>query len=112
MTVWTPLTTLAACLPGYARRENAAKVRRWTAAGQKDSRLAEDLITLGGVLQGQPAQIDNGWPTPALPDPTRLAYEAGRRDMALQLLALMSLTPYQLNLLVKEPDYDAPAYDD
>jgi hypothetical protein len=111
VTLWTPLTTLAACIPGHARREAAKMARRWTHAAKADSRLPEDLIRLGNVLAGQPAVIENGWPAPNLPDPQRLAYEAGRRDMALQLLALMSLTPYQLTALVKEPDYDVPLDD-
>lgn len=111
MTLWTPLTHLAACLPGHARREAVRMARRWTQAAKADSRLPEDLIRLGNVLTGQPVVVEQGWPQPALPDPQRLAYEAGRRDMALQLLALMSLTPTQLNALVKEPSYDPP-YDE
>jgi hypothetical protein len=109
--IWTPVTLLQAVFPRSARREVAAKAKRWTAAAAKDPRLATDLITLGGVLTGQPAMVQDGWPTPALPDPARLAYEAGRRDTALQLLALMSLTPTELNALVKEDAYE-PYSDD
>lgn len=108
MTVWSPLTTIAAFLPKAALWEGARLARRWGKAARAEPRLAEDLIRLGGVLTGQPAILDNGFPSPALPDAQTLAYQAGRRDMALQLLALMSLTPYQLNELMKEPDYDVP----
>lgn len=111
MTVWHPLTTLAAILPFAARRETVRLARRWTRATKDEPRLAEDLIKLGGVLTGQPAQLVDGYPTPDLPDAQLLAYQAGRRDMALQLLALMSLTPYQLNDLMKEPDYADPLDD-
>lgn len=86
-------------------------VKRWTKAARDEPRLSEDVIRMGGILNGQPAVLDNGFPTPDLPDTQLLAYQAGRRDMALQLLALMSLTPYQLNTLVKEPDH-GPEYDD
>lgn len=111
MTIWSPLTTLAAFLPFGAKREAMRLARRWGKAAKDEPRLPEDLIRLGGVLNGQPALLDNGFPTPALPDAQTLAYQAGRRDMALQLLALMSLTPYQLNDLMKEPDYDV-SHDD
>lgn len=111
MTIWSPLSHLAAMLPGAARREAVRMARRWTFAAKTDGRLPEDLIRLGNVLVGQPTTLQDGWPTAALPDPQRLAYEAGRRDMALQLLSLMSLTPLQLNTLLKEPDYDV-SHDD
>jgi hypothetical protein len=111
MTVWHPLSLIQAFLPFQERRAGARMVRRWTNIARDDSRLAEDLIRLGGILTGQPAQIVDGFPAPDLPDAQLLAYQAGRRDMALQLLALMSLTPHQLNTLVKEPDYAEP-YDD
>ncbi len=106
MTVWHPLTTIAALLPFQAKREALNLARRWGKAAKADPRLAEDLIRLGGILAGQPAVLEDGRPTPALPDAQLLAYQAGRRDMALQLLALMNLSPYQLNDLMKEPDYD------
>lgn len=111
MTIWNRLSLIQAFLPFSARNEAVRMARRWTGAAKNDSHLAEDLIRLGGVLAGQPATLQDGWPSPDLPDPQRLAYEAGRRDMALQLLALMSLTPLQLNTLLKEPDYE-PRHDD
>lgn len=103
--IWNRLTTLAAIIPGNARREAVRKARRWTKAALAEPKLREDLIVLGGLLAGQPAILENGWPTPALPDPQQRDYLNGRRDMAQQLLALMSLTPYELNALMQEPDY-------
>ena len=111
MTVWHPLSLIQAFLPFQARREGVRMARRWGKAARDESRLAEDLIRLGGVLAGQPAMLEDGIPTPALPDAQALAYQAGRRDLALQLLALMNLTPTQLNTLAKEPDY-GPIHDD
>lgn len=105
MTIWNPLSIIQAFLPFEERRAGRRMARRWTKAATFDRQLPEDLIRLGGILTGQPAQIVDGWPAPDLPDAQVLAYQAGRRDMALQLLALMSLTPTQLNTLVKEPDH-------
>lgn len=111
MTIWNRLSVLQGFVPFSQRAQARRRVRRWTGAAQADSRLAIDVITLGGVMAAQPATLQGGWPTPDLPDPQRLAYQAGRRDLALQLLALMSLTPLELNELAKEPDY-GPQYDD
>lgn len=104
--IWNPVTLLQAVFPFGNRLDMARKSRRWRAVIQADSNLAVDLIQLGGVLVGQPTRLSDGWPTPALPDPTLLAYEAGRRDMALQLLALANLSPSKLQSLMKEAEYD------
>jgi hypothetical protein len=63
--------------------------RRWVQARHDDPRLASDVAALGAVHL----------PAGAPPDPQRLAYEAGRRDVALELLALMGLTPDEINTL-------------
>lgn len=76
----------------------ARKVRRWSEARKQDPKLAEDVITLGGVLVAQP--IENGEARPV--DPAQLAYEAGRRDFALQLLTLMQFSPYDLSTMMKD----------
>lgn len=112
MTIWNRLSILSGFVPFTARNVAIRRARRWTQVARADSRLAEDLIILGGIMTAQPAILQDGWPSPDLPDPQRLAYEAGRRDLALQLLSLMSLTPLELNTLAQEPDYDRPAHDD
>lgn len=84
-----PLTLrLATILPRFASAQ-AARVlaRRWTDAQRRDPALAQDIIRLGGVLS----------PTGAPLDAARLAYEAGRRDLAQELLALMTLSPDEIN---------------
>ena len=106
MTIWNRISIIAGFVPFAARTIALRRARRWTQAAKQDSRLAEDLIILGGIMTAQPAELQDGFPTPSLPDPQTLAYQAGRRDLALQLLALMSLTPMELNTLAKEPDYD------
>jgi hypothetical protein len=111
LTIWHPLSLIQAFIPFASRRKGLHMAKRWGKAATAEPRLAEDLIRIGGVLAGQPVMIEDGRPGPALPDPQQLAYEAGRRDLALQLLALMNLTPYQLNQMAKEPDYDLPEDD-
>lgn len=100
--IWDRLSILQAIFPASQKAELARKVRRWHGIAKDDTRLVIDVIELGGILTGQPALVANGWPTPVLPDPQTLAYAAGRRDMALQILALMNLTPSETQALMKE----------
>ena len=72
-------------------------VRRWRRAVAADPALTEDLIRFGGVLALTP-------PREGPPNVEQLAYEAGRRDLALQLLSIAGLSPYQLNQMMDEPD--------
>lgn len=78
---------------------------RWVRAVRAEPELIGDVIRLGAVLTLQPDTYDNGMPIGAPIDPTRLAYEAGRRDLATQILALMGLTHTELQSLMEE-DYD------
>jgi hypothetical protein len=71
---------------------------RWLAAASRAPELQEDLIRLGGLLTLQPVD-----PTgPLMNDPLRLAYEAGRRDLAIALLSMMALTPLTLTHLMED----------
>ena len=105
MTIWNRLSIIHAFLPFEARREGLQMAKRWGRAAREDPRLGEDLIRLGGIMTGAPTVLRDGWPTPNLPDPQQRDYQNGRREMALQLLALMNLTPTDLNKLAQEPDY-------
>ena len=72
-----------------ARREDLAEVQarveRWSVASQQDPNLATDLVALGGVLSGAPRdQLER-----LAADPAQLAYDQGRRDLAVELLAMM-----------------------
>lgn len=94
--IWHKFDFLRALFP---RPEVASRVsRRWMVARQADPTLAVDLIVLGGVLIAQPTTEDG----PAPIDPHRMAYEAGRRDLALQLLAMMSVTPLELSTMLEQ----------
>lgn len=85
-----------------ARRAAAAHARRWTEAARREPRLVTDLIAIGGLLALRPVRFEDGIEAPDPIDPCRLAYEAGRRDMAVSLIALMGITPDDLNELTTE----------
>lgn len=96
--IWNKFAVLASV---FGRREDAAAPsRRWRAAAARDRELPADLIRIGGVLTMQP--VTDG--DVAGLDPLRLAYEAGRRDLALQLLSMMELTISELNQLMEDND--------
>lgn len=74
---------------GRAARDVA---RRWRAARDRSPELATDLMRMGCVMQ----------PVGAPLDPQRLAYEAGRRDLAQEMLALMNISIDELNELAQQ----------
>jgi len=78
---------------------------RWSRAAMAEPDLATDVLAIGGVLAIQPDIYQHGVPQGAPIDPVRLAYEAGRADLAKQLCALMGLTVTELNSMM-EDDYD------
>ncbi|MFP4044828.1 MAG: hypothetical protein ACLFTP_09725 [Rhodosalinus sp.] len=80
--------------------------RRWSRVFSREPELAEDLIRMGGVLAAQPVEMVDGFPQVAAPDPYRLAYEAGRRDMALALLSAGGVTPQELSELMEASHVD------
>lgn len=96
--IWDKLTFLQAIFPTRAAASEVS--RRWHRARRDQPQLALDLIRLGGILTAQP--LDQGELVP--PDPIKLAYEAGRRDLALQLLAMTNLSMHELNTLMEDND--------
>lgn len=78
--------------------------RRWTRAFRTEPELQGDLIRLGGILTLRAERYVEGIPAPDPIDPVRLAYDQGQRDMAVKLLALGGLTPFELNQLKDTPD--------
>lgn len=87
----------------WTDRSAAARVRRWSTAYRADPALMQDLVTLGGLLQ-IPHEIPPDPMNPTPVDPHRLAFEAGQRDMAVKLCALMGVTNYELTQLMEETD--------
>lgn len=101
--IWSRLPVLRALFAPAPPTDAAAAAcaRRWWKAAEREPLLAEDLIRLAGVLVTQPGDGQGD----VLPiDPQRLAYEAGRRDMGLQLLAMMSLSVAEMNQLMRDED--------
>jgi hypothetical protein len=74
--------------------------RRWMRLRQANPELLGDLIRLGGVLNAQPMMDGEVMPM----DGMRLAYEAGRRDFALQLASMMALTHTELSDMMENAD--------
>ena len=81
-----------------------AMVRRWTAAFGRDPELAADLIRRGGLLELRPERLENGVVMPDPIDPVRLAYEQGRRALAIELLAVGRISHTDLNELMEQHD--------
>lgn len=96
--IWDKIGILRSLFPSRAAALEVSK--RWNSASQKNRALAADLIRLGGVMTLQP--IEQG--EVDITNLQRLAYEAGRRDLALQLLAMMNLTIEDLNTLSEDND--------
>lgn len=110
ITLWNKLGVLGGLAPTPRVMQAAARAtegasevdlaRRWAKARTQSPELLGDVIRMGGLLTPQPMEAGEVLPI----DPYRLAYEAGRRDMALQLCAVMSLTLEELNLLMEDPN--------
>lgn len=87
----------------FPSKGQAAEVAtRWKRAARTEPDLIGDAIRLGGVIALQPDTYEQGLPIGAPIDPVRLAYEAGRRDLAVQLVALMGLTHTELQSLMED----------
>ena len=92
------LAVLFPALPaGERRRARAALSARWSAARWNAPDLIADLVGMGGLLAMTPLQ--DGLPDT---DPQRLAYAQGRRDLAMELLALMGAGPEEITRLFTE----------
>ena len=83
--------------------KKAARIRatRWAMASERDPALAADVINMGRVLTLAPVdQADR-----LAANDIQLAYEQGRRDLAIELLAMMSINQAEF-LQMMENDYE------
>lgn len=94
------LDRLGLALRSGRSRGLRARAVRWAAADERDPELARDLIRMGRVLVLSP--VDGADRLAA--DAVQLAHEAGRRDLAIELLAMMSLTPDEIRTLMEHDD--------
>lgn len=78
--------------------------RPWRQAARDYPVLPVHLIQLGGILTIRAERIEGGTVAPDPIDPVRAAYDEGKRAMAIQLLALMGVTPTELNQLMETND--------
>lgn len=87
--IWNPLTVLfgATDAPAHAN----ALAARWQRAASDDRRLIEDLIQLGRIMESLPIEKRDGVSFRAAVDPNQLMIDQGRRELALELLALMNV---------------------
>jgi hypothetical protein len=99
---WSPLGFLRSFTTGPAEASEVAV--RWTRAFRAEPDLAADICRLGGLLATVPVRLEHGVEQPDPIDPLRLAYEAGRRDLALKLLAAGHLGQTDLNSLLESDD--------
>lgn len=96
--IWNRIALIASFIP--SRRAAQAVAARWSAADERDPELARDLIRMGGVLAKQPARFAGGVEVVEPIDPIRLARAEGRRELALELLALMKVGAFELSDLM------------
>ena len=87
-----------------SRRAVQQMAARWAAIAGREPELARDVIRLGGVLTLPPSRFEDGIRIPEPVDPVTLARDEGRREMALQLLALMQVTPFELSQMMESDD--------
>ena len=99
------LTLLRVIFP--TRRAALARARRWARAAQHQPDLARDLVELSGLYANPAVYIDpTGEVRPDPVDPIRMAREVGEQTLARKLLALMGVTPEELNILAQEQSHD------
>lgn len=96
--IWDKIAFLRVLFPDKAAAGEVTK--RWFMARSLEPELAADLIRMGGVLVAQP-KLDG---EVVSRDAFQLAYEAGRRDLALDLIAMMQLQVFELNSLMEDND--------
>ena len=111
MKIWSPLHIL---LARFGTASFAGPVsRRWRAAARENPELVEDVIRLGGVLATSEVELRDGIASRVPADPNDELVEKGRRDLALELLALMQVDPTDLRKMMEMEyeDHD-PSHDD
>ncbi|WP_284262478.1 hypothetical protein [Roseicyclus amphidinii] len=92
--IWSPASILAARFG--LRRRAAEFAARWRRAFLKDPALKHDLIRLGGILELPTVDLIDRVPVVEDKTPYQLGVEAGRRALALELLALGQIDPTEL----------------
>jgi len=90
------------------RRTVSRRARRWRAAFAASPDLGADLLAMGRVLAMAPRTSDDILSATV----EELAYEAGRRDLALELLALMHVNRFEIHSMMQEQHHETDDDDD
>lgn len=89
MRIFNPLTVIQAATGNRgAARDISARWRRAVAA---DPELMADVIRLGGLMGQSPRRFEAGQEVLDPLCPIRMGVDAGRRDLATEILALMNI---------------------
>lgn len=87
----------------FGSRRAAAEVSgRWMLADEAEPELARDIVRLSGLLAKAPARFAEGVEVPDPLCPLRLARAEGRRELALDLLALMKVSSADMAAMMEE----------
>jgi hypothetical protein len=100
--MFNPFAIVASFLPGP--REAQTVSLRWQRAVQAEPMIIADIIMLGRVLAKQPAEFRDGVEVPTPIDPSRVLIDAGRRELALELLALCKIDQATLAKMIGEQE--------
>ncbi len=88
-------------------REAVDRAMRWSTIADQQPLLAEDIIIMGEVIALGDVDDENRLKATDL----ELAYDRGRRDLALDILAMMHISPHELNQLLKETTHETRNHD-
>lgn len=92
--IWNPASILRVRFGGKAAARQVSA--RWQRAKARDPELIGDLIRLGGVMELPTVDMSEGIAEVVDKTPYQLGVEAGRRALALELLALAKIDPTEL----------------
>lgn len=98
--IWNPLTLLRAA--SDSPRHAAVMAARWGDAAEASPKLVEDLIQLGRIMESLPVELQDGVPVRAAVDPHQVLIDQGRRELALELLALMNVDRAELAQMMRD----------
>ncbi len=97
--IFDRITLLRGLFP--SRTASRAPVARWVRVAETEPECVGDVIRLGGLLALLPRRYEAGAEIPAPIDPIQLARAEGRRELAIELLALMSVSADEFRTLME-----------
>lgn len=98
--------SILASLFGRNRQAAAQFAKRWHKAAAQQPELRADLMRLGGLFVLPPVHMVDGYPEPVTVEPYQSGREAGRRELAMQLLAACGVTIEEINQMMENQDAD------